>query len=174
MKSLYLGLSLVLTSLTTSADLVADSGKAVDATTKAEEKFIAYVKKALIPLHNNAVSVAETKKYNAKGLILNQIKKVGKKWQAAEIIKTNPAIKEAFIIGNQDAVAGENDLTSDYWQGDQAKWKGSHNKGKGGVDISKVKHNKSTSSQLQQVSIPLTDNAKVIGAITFGLDISKL
>ncbi|MCH2209020.1 MAG: hypothetical protein MK132_24595 [Lentisphaerales bacterium] len=194
MKYLYVSLSLMLVSFTAVAGLAEDLGKAIDSNPKAEEKVKTYVKKALIPLHNNAVFVTEVKKHNAKAMSLDKIKEIDKKWQAAEdylpiqeqlmdntcareiikIIEVNPAIKEAFVMGNQGAVVGENDLTSDYWQGDEAKWKNSFNGGKGGIDVGKVKHDKSTNSQLQQISIPVIDGGKVIGAITFGLDISKL
>ena len=77
-------------------------------------------------------------------------------------------------MDNQGAVVGENDLTSDYWQGDEAKWQNSFNGGKGGADIGKIKFDKSANAQLQQISIPVLDGTTVIGAITIGIDISKL
>ena len=77
-------------------------------------------------------------------------------------------------MDNQGAVVGENDLTSDYWQGDEAKWKNSFNGGKGGIDVGKVKFDKSANTQLQQISITIVDGDKVIGAVTFGIVITKL
>jgi hypothetical protein len=69
----------------------------------------------------------------------------------------------------------QDSLTSDYWQGDEAKWKNSFNAGKGGVDAGKVSFDKSANAQLQQVSLPIVGSGgKVIGAITFGIAVSEL
>ena len=66
-------------------------------------------------------------------------------------------------------------MTSDYWQGDEAKWENSFNGGKGGVDVGKIKFDKSANTQLQQVSLPIIDESgNVIGAITYGLAIDKI
>ena len=194
MKQLIYLVCFILLTNVLSAGIVEGLKKKVDTSSKAEDKVKEFIKSSLIPLHNNAVFIAEVKKHNSKKMTLDKIKEIDKEWQAAEdflpiqeqlidnitakeinkIIKTKPAIKEAFVMGNQGAVVGENDLTSDYWQGDEAKWKNSFNEGKGGIDIGKVKHDKSTNSQLQQISIPIVDGDKIIGAITFGLDIKKL
>ena len=181
-------------SITLKADVTSDVTKAVQASDKASDKVKAFTIKSLIPLMTNKVFAEETKKQNAAKISLDKIKKIDKEWQAAEdflpiqeklttnacaeeinkVIKANPAIKEAFVMDNQGAVVGENDLTSDYWQGDEAKWQNSYNGAKGGVDVGKVKFDKSANAQLQQISIPILDGGKVIGAVTFGLDLSKL
>ena len=180
--------------VTLMADVSSEVTKAVKASDKASDKVKDFTVKALIPLMTNKVFAAETKKQNAENVSLDEIKKIDKEWQAAEdllpiqeklisnacadeinkIIKANPAIKEAFVMDNKGAVVGENDLTSDYWQGDEEKWQNSYNDAKGGVDVGKVKFDKSANAQLQQISIPILDGGKVIGAVTFGLDLSKL
>jgi hypothetical protein len=86
-----------------------------------------------------------------------------------------PAVLEAFVMDDQGGVVGENNLTSDYWQGDEEKWTGSFNKGKGGVDAGKEKFDKSANATIQQVSLPIIDKGgKVIGAVTWGVAVSKL
>lgn len=176
------------------ADITAEVTKTIDSSTKASEKVKAFVVKSLLPLMTNKVFIEETKKQNASKVALDDIKKIDKEWQAAEdllpiqekvtsnvcaneinkVIKNISGIKEAFVMDNQGAVVGENDLTSDYWQGDEAKWQNSFNGGKGGADIGKIKFDKSANAQLQQISIPVLDGTTVIGAITIGIDISKL
>lgn len=176
------------------ADPMTEAKTALTASEKADAKVKTFVTTKLLPLSSNAVFVAEVKKQNALKVSLDEIKKIDAEWQAAEdflpiqekvmdnacakeiikIIKGLPAIKEAFVMDNQGAVVGENDLTSDYWQGDEAKWKNSFNGGKGGVDVGKVKFDKSANAQLQQISIPVISDGKAIGAITFGIDINKL
>lgn len=193
MKSIVLCISFLLVS-SSQAGIGENLAKEINASGSASDKVKAYVVKSLIPLISNKVFIAETKKQNDKNISLDEIKKIDKEWQAAEdllpiqeavttnacaeeinkIIKANPAIKEAFVMDNKGAVVGENDLTSDYWQGDEAKWQNSFKDGKGGVDVGKVKFDKSANTQLQQISLPIVDGDKVIGAITFGLDITKL
>lgn len=187
-------LILAIFTLSASADLNADITKSINANEKASAKVKAFVLKSLLPLMTNKVFAEETKKQNAAKVSLDEIKKIDKEWQAAEdflpiqekvtgnacaeeinkVIAKISGIKEAFVMDNQGAVVGENDLTSDYWQGDEAKWQNSYNGGKGGVDVGKVKFDKSANAQLQQVSLPILDGDKVIGAITIGIDISKL
>jgi hypothetical protein len=92
-----------------------------------------------------------------------------------DVTKKNNAILEAFVMDNQGAVVGENNLTSDYWQGDEAKWKNSYNSAKGGLDVGKAKFDKSANTTLQQVSLPIINkDGKVVGAVTYGIDINKL
>jgi hypothetical protein len=46
---------------------------------------------------------------------------------------------------------------------------------RGGIDIGKVKHDKSADAALQQVSLPIIDaDGKVIGALTFGILVDEL
>lgn len=78
-------------------------------------------------------------------------------------------------MDNHGANAGENAITSDYWQGDEAKWKNSYNNSNGGIDIGNLKYDKSAKSVLRQISLPLiTNNEKVIGAVTYGISINKI
>jgi hypothetical protein len=72
----------------------------------------------------------------------------------------------------QEAPVTDN-LTSDYWQGDEDKWSKSFNGGKGGVDAAKAKFDSSANAVIQQISLPLIDaDGTVVGAITFGIAIS--
>ena len=112
-----------------------------------------------------------------------------KEWQAAEdeipimrevlsnqcaeelkrIARASQAIGESFVMDNQGALVGSNNLTSDYWQGDEAKWQNSYNRAKGGIDIGEPKFDKSSNKVLRQVSLPVVDSAgTIIGAVTYG------
>lgn len=155
----------------------------------------AFAIKSLLPHSTNAVFIKETVAQNAKKMPLEEIKKIDEQWIKAEsmlpiqqeklnnacaaevkkIVARVPAVVEAFVMDDQGAVVGENNLTSDYWQGDEEKWTNSFNGGKGGVDIGKAKFDKSANTTLQQISLPLIDKGgKVIGAITWGVAIDKL
>ena len=182
------------TGQTTPADMAAKLVKEVDAS-KANAKAKAFAKDKLIPLCANKVFAKEVAAQNAKKVALDEIKKIDKQWIDAEeelpihvekmgnacakeiksVIKANSAIVEAFVMDNQGAVVGENNLTSDYWQGDEGKWKNSYKEGKGGVDIGDAEFDKSANAVLQQISLPIVDaKGKVIGAVTYGVAIDKL
>ena len=67
-------------------------------------------------------------------------------------------------------------LTSDYWQGDEAKWSETYPVGPDAVQIGEIEQDESTQVFQSQVSIAVTDPAtgEVIGAITVGVDVSML
>ena len=78
-------------------------------------------------------------------------------------------------MDNQGANVCMTDKTSDYWQGDEAKFQKSYNNGAGGMDISDVKFDDSSQAYIVQVSVPVKDaGGKVIGAVTIGIDVDKM
>ncbi len=153
----------------------------------------AFVNEKLLTVVNNPVFIAELKKQNAMGRSLDEIKSIDTQWSNAEEelpimieLMSNPAageitkvfkpmaqVGEVFLMDNQGANAALNALTSDFWQGDEAKWKNSFNKGQGGIDVGEAKLDKSTNEVLQQISLPIADkDGTVLGAICIGLRIS--
>lgn len=168
---------------------------ALDASPAAEAKVKAFAKDKLLPLVTDEVWVREIKAQNAKKITLDEIKKIDQTWIKAEeelpiqkekltnpcaqevrkITTTIPALRETFVMDDQGANVGQNNLTSDFWQGDEDKWQKSFAGGKGGIDIGKAKFDKSANTTLQQVSLPVLDaDATVIGAVTFGIAIDSL
>jgi hypothetical protein len=81
---------------------------------------------------------------------------------------------EIFAMDNQGANVCMTDKTSDYWQGDEAKFKESYKDGQGAVFVDEVEFDDSTQAYLVQVSVPVKDGAEVIGAITIGIDVNKI
>jgi hypothetical protein len=77
-------------------------------------------------------------------------------------------------MDNLGANVAMSDKTSDYWQGDEAKFVKSYNGGKGDIFIDEVKFDDSTQNYLVQVSVPVKEGDKVIGAITFGINVDKV
>ncbi len=167
----------------------------IDAKSELPPQLKTFLKSKLIPHSTNPVFVKDIQEQNAKKLSPDSIKKADKEWIEAEeeiplqkeklnspsalelkkIAKENPAILESFVMDNQGAVVGESSLTSDYWQGDEEKWVNSYNSGKGGIDIGKSKFDKSSNAEVQQISLPIYDkDGKVIGAVTWGIAVSKL
>ena len=175
-------------------DVATRVSKALDANEVASASVKKYVKDNLLAYSNDATLVKATESLNNKKVSLDKIKAIDKQWKNAEeelpimldvienetakhlrsIMKKHTEIVEVFVMDNQGAVVGENDLTSDYWQGDEAKWQNSFAKGLGGVDVGKEELDKSTNQVLQQVSLPIVKDGKVIGAVTWGLNLNKI
>lgn len=167
----------------------------LDANTVIDAKVKAFAKDKLVAIIGDEVLVRETKGQNAKKVALADIQAQDKAWTAAEaelpiqkeklsnaaaeairgLAKQLPALREVFAMDDQGANVGQNNLTSDYWQGDEDKWKKSFAERKGGIDVGKAKFDKSANATLQQVSLPLIDaDGTVVGAITFGVAIEAL
>lgn len=85
-----------------------------------------------------------------------------------------PYFAEIFVMDNQGANVAMTDKTSDYWQGDEAKFKKSYSDGKGAVFVDDVEFDDSVQTYTVQVSVPVKDGGETIGAITFGIDVDKL
>ncbi len=166
----------------------------VHAGEKAPQKVVDLANSKLAGHGTDAVIVEAVKEENAKEKTMEQIKTMDIKWKATpgyadymkalmeskcgkhlqKIVAEEPYYAEIFVMDNQGANVAMSDKTSDYWQGDEAKFKKSFNDGKGAVFIDDVEFDDSTQAYTVQVSVPVTDGDKVIGAITFGIDVDKI
>ncbi|MFK7943278.1 MAG: hypothetical protein AB8B85_10255 [Paracoccaceae bacterium] len=82
---------------------------------------------------------------------------------------------EIFVMDNVGLNVAASDTTSDFWQGDEAKWQQTFGAGAGAVHISDVELDDSTQSYQAQVSIAITDDAgNPVGAATFGVNVEYL
>ncbi|MEQ8589503.1 MAG: hypothetical protein RIB70_07060 [Roseitalea porphyridii] len=85
-------------------------------------------------------------------------------------------ITEIFVMDNKGLNVGQSTITSDYWQGDEAKWQQTFNVGPGVVFVDGGDVDESTRARQSQASITISDPAtgEVIGAITVGIDLDRL
>jgi hypothetical protein len=85
-------------------------------------------------------------------------------------------VTEIFIMDNKGLNVAQSDVTSDYWQGDEAKWQNSFLVGPDAIFIDGVALDESTQTFQSQVSLTITDpvSGAAIGAITAGIDIAKI
>lgn len=82
---------------------------------------------------------------------------------------------EIFITDAKGLNVGQSTVTSDYWQGDEAKWQNTYAVGAGAIDLGEVEQDESTQTFQSQVSITVVDAAgNPIGAITAGVDLAAL
>ena len=142
----------------------------------------------------NPILIEEVKKQNAKAISLDDIQKMDKAWMAVtgiddnmkslmnnaaakELLKlesSKPYYSELFLMDNQGANVAMTNKTSDYWQGDEAKFKDSFANGTGAVHIGDVKFDKSAQAYLVQISVPVMDGGRAIGALTIGVNLDEL
>lgn len=83
---------------------------------------------------------------------------------------------EIFVMDAKGLNVGQSDVTSDFWQGDEAKWQETFPAGKGAVHISELEQDDSTQTLQSQVSVPVLDpdSGEAIGAVTFGVNVDNL
>jgi len=161
---------------------------------KAPARIIEFAESKLALFGSDPIIVEAVKQENVKGKSLSQIQEMDGKWKKTPGIvdymqalmdsscgkrlrvlqESQSYYSEIFIMDNQGANVAMTDKTSDYWQGDEAKFKKSFNGGKGAVFVDDVEFDDSSQAYLVQISVPVIDNGKVIGAITFGIDVDKI
>lgn len=142
----------------------------------------------------DATLIAAVKEQNAKGATLDSIQARDAEWRKvdgldadmtammestaanklAEFEKTQPYFFEVFLMDNQGANVAMTNKTSDYWQGDEAKWQESFKDGAGAVHIGDVEFDESAQDYLVQVSVPVMEGGAAIGAITIGVNLDDL
>lgn len=85
----------------------------------------------------------------------------------------NPFIVESFAMGRLGENAGQTALTSDYWQGDEAKFTASFANGAGAIHYGDIEYDASADEIVIQVSVPVIDGTTAIGAITFSISLDR-
>jgi glycerol-3-phosphate dehydrogenase len=145
--------------------------------------------------------VSAVKAQNQKHASLTQadIDSMDKKWRAETGASSQPMIQaimanglskflkakkdgskglytEIFVMDNKGLNVGQSDITSDYWQGDEAKWQKTYSVGASAIHISDVAKDESTQSFQSQLSLPVVDpaNNQVIGAVTIGINVEQI
>jgi opacity protein-like surface antigen len=160
-----------------------------------------YVKANIEPWLADPIVVKAINDQNAAhaGLSQADIDELDKKWRAETEASSHPMIDgvlgnalskflvekqaasggmvtEIFVTDNKGLNVGQSSVTSDYWQGDEAKWEKSFGAGAGAVFVDEVEKDESTQTLQSQVSVAISDPAtsQVIGAVTLGIDVGGL
>ncbi|MCM5553901.1 hypothetical protein [Pleomorphomonas sp. NRK KF1] len=171
----------------------------------AEDEYVAaaraYVEQHVVPFLSEAVVVDAINAQNAKfaGLQQADVDALDQKWRAEVEAGDKPMIDEAlasplskflmeqreasegvitelFVTDDKGLNVGQSDPTSDYWQGDEAKWQKSFQAGPGAIFVDEVEKDESTQQLQTQVSATIVDpkTGAAIGAITVGLNVEGL
>ena len=171
----------------------------------AEDDYVAaaraYVEQHVVPVLSEAVVVDAINAQNAKfaGLKQADIDALDQKWRAEVEAADKPMIDEAlasplskflveqreksggvitelFVTDGKGLNVGQSDPTSDYWQGDEAKWQKSFQVGPGAIFVDDVEKDESTQQLQTQVSATIVDpkTGAAIGAVTVGINVDGL
>lgn len=124
---------------------------ALDASWKAE--FDAPTRPLIDPIESNALSRFLKEKQRAAG---------GK-------------ITELIVMNARGLNVGISEPTSDYWQGDEDKWRWTYLKGKGAMFVDTAGVDPSTGIRQRQISLTITDprTGQPIGAIAIGIRVTE-
>ena len=91
-------------------------------------------------------------------------------------MQSSGVITEIFVSDARGLNVGQSDVTSDYWQGDEAKWQKTFGTGDANaIFVDEARRDESTHMLQSQVSMTVCDeNGVPIGAITVGIDLNAL
>jgi hypothetical protein len=94
----------------------------------------------------------------------------------AQVASSGGAITEAFVMDAQGLNVAASVPTSDYWQGDEAKFQQTFLIGANAVHFGDVELDESTGAVQGQISLTIVDRESgyVVGAMTVGVDLKAL
>jgi hypothetical protein len=114
---------------------------------------------------------------NGGGPLIDRIvKREASTYLSNKKTESGDLVTEVFIMDNKGLNVAVSDITSDYMQGDEAKWKNTYAQGAGQVFVDDVEFDDSSETFQCQVSATVVDpeSGQAIGAVTFGINIDAL
>ncbi len=138
---------------------------------------------------------ASNKRHN--GLTEESILTLDKQWRAERKIDDQPLITavlasplssyltaiqasslglytEIFVMDNKGLNAGQSAITSDYWQGDEAKFQKTFPMGPTAVFIDKPEVSDATGTENVQVNMSITNGVEAVGTVTVEVNLTEL
>jgi len=109
-------------------------------------------------------------------IISNVLENEAAQFLREQMEQSGGIISEVFTMDARGLNVSASDVTSDYWQGDEAKFQETYGAGPGAVFIDEVEFDESSQTYQGQVSIVIVDpDSNIpIGAITIGLNAEAL
>jgi hypothetical protein len=89
-----------------------------------------------------------------------------------ELVKDDTLVVEAFVMNDRGTLVCSIAETSDYWQGDEAKWQKTFVEGKDAF-VEEPAFDASSGKYAIQVSVPIAEAGKRIGAVTLTLKLNR-
>lgn len=166
--------------------MAAPAAHAVD-----EVKVKAVYEEKIKPWLNNPVVIDAVKAQNEAhaSVTQDQIDEMDAKWAADDKALVDPVLtnalskyledvvakgegmySEIFVVDNKGLNVGQSSKTSDYWQGDEAKFTETYPKGADAFHLGEVEFDESSQTYQVQLSVTVSDGTTPIGAVTIGLN----
>ena len=132
------------------------------------------------------------------GIGQDEIDKLDKQWRAEREAEDQPLIAvtltnplsnyltqvqagsgglytEIFVIDDKGLNVGQSSVTSDYWQGDEAKFQKTFPLGSGAVFIDEAEYHEATGTWRAQLNMTLSNGAgQAVGAVTVEVNLTEL
>ena len=138
--------------------------------------------------------VASVRRANRQARSMGAIREIDRRWQSTSgvdefmrSILTNagaerlralrsrmPEITEAFVTDRLGANVSMTNKTSDFWQGDEDKFKRTVSAGPDGHHIEPVGFDESIQAYAVQICVPVPDGGSVIGVLVATLNLERL
>jgi len=155
------------------------------------QEIIDFAQEVMLAWGQEPVVVEAVKAQNAKNITLEEIQALDERWQNTpgvvdfmqpflenEVVEKlfklqeeYPYLVEIFVTDRQGALVAATNKTSDYWQGDEAKFTECYREGEGRLYWGEVEFDESAQTYLVQVSVPVQEEEKTIGVMVIGIDI---
>lgn len=91
-----------------------------------------------------------------------------------ELREAHPELQEAFVTDRLGANIASTNKTSDFYQGDEDKFREAFNEGKGGVHVGELAKDESIQSFSVPVGVPVLDGEEVVGVLVVTVNVEKL
>jgi hypothetical protein len=149
--------------------------------------------KKILSWTQESVIVEAIKKQNKAEKPIEEIQKLDREWvegsvsedfvktilegacaeKLKELEKDIAGAAESFVMDAQGALVCSSKKTSDYWQGDEPKWKNAFD---GATDLvyGTRNYDESSKATLMHISAPVKENDKPIGVISVGINLMVL
>jgi hypothetical protein len=152
---------------------IAQSPELVDAIRAQNETTVDYDQSTIDELDSAWRSEAESVE---QPMIAEALATPSSKYLAAAREESDGLLTEIFAMDARGLNVALSDATSDFWQGDEAKWTETFMVGPDAVHVSEAEGDESTLIRQSQVSISVVDpdTGVPIGAVTFGVDVDML
>jgi hypothetical protein len=143
---------------------------------------------------SDPVVVEAVKEANRSARTLNEIERIDIEWQGAtgvspfmrtlidhpaavrlrELRAEHRELQEAFVTDRLGANVAMTNKTSDFYQGDEEKFREAFAEGKGGTHIGKLALDESIQSYSIPVAVPVMDHGSAIGVLVVTVNVEKL
>ena len=143
---------------------------------------------------SDPIVVEAVKEANARPLGMDEIERIDAKWQATrgvdefirglidhpaavrlrELRESHPELQEAFVTDARGANVACTNKTSDFYQGDEAKFVEAFADGKGGFHLGELVRDESIQSYSITLGVPVMDGDVAIGVLDVTVNVEKL